>query len=297
MKKIVFTILIFFIFSVFFIYYKNVEKKTDINITDAKMFEGEVLKVDKDNILVEYKSSDVDLVSQEEKEVKRDYNFFIDSRTVIYSLIEEIKSEDKFREEEEMYKSWHDQINEELNLSVFDYLFSPTWNEKEEISFSDIRVGDLLSIIYYENNDVLVAVKILRKIRPTTDNNELSFEEQIQIITEVMNLGEDYLVVKEINGATSLKEGENINVYLNKESMLEEKTVKSEVEFREEERIFREQMAKIKEEGGYSKILAPSWFIIKEISLGDISVGDKISLVLYKKDDQFIIKNLEKINN
>jgi hypothetical protein len=165
----------------------------------------------------------------------------------------------------------------------------------EKISFDKLALGDLVSIVYYENNGSLFAVKILKKRKKI--NSEVTKDRDVssQFTSQVTKVGSDYLEVKKYN--QEILAEDILIVYLDNNSVLLEKKLKIENEFREEEREFKDKMQEIKKTGGdKSSIIAPSWFEILDISLSDINPGDKINLDLYKKGDKFFIKELEKFN-
>jgi hypothetical protein len=295
MKKIILTIfLIVSILISFYLFYSNKNSNFNVDIKEAKMFEGIIQNID-NNILVEFSTNEVDLVTKEEKNIKESFSFHITKDTIIKEVSQEIKSEEEFRRDENNYKNFQNKIFEGSSINVFEYLFPPTWNKMEKISFDKLALGDLVSIVYYENNGSLFAVKILKKRKKI--NSEVTKDRDVssQFTSQVTKVGSDYLEVKKYN--QEILAEDILIVYLDNNSVLLEKKLKIENEFREEEREFKDKMQEIKKTGGdKSSIIAPSWFEILDISLSDINPGDKINLDLYKKGDKFFIKELEKFN-
>jgi len=265
---------------------------------EAKMVEGVVSENRKNSIIVQTKTPNPDAISQGNKDIEENFEFYFDSKSEILKAVADLKTEEEFKQEELDFSVWRNKADSEKG--IFDYMFTPSWNKNIIQSVSDLKAGDEVRVIYYTEGKKNIAVKILNKFvdnKIYDENNASAKISVISFLANILEIGDNFLSVKTTNSVNDkYPEGATVKVLINDKTIIQNKTTKSETDFRVEEKKFNDERAKIKKEGGdIFKVQAPSWFVFKDISPKDLKIGSSINLEVVEDNGNFLANKIQQI--
>lgn len=275
-------------------YYFLSFKKEIIPFTDAKMIEGEIENLDNNIIFMKNSELEFDYTSMAQKEGKK-IELSLYKGVIIEEYTADFYSEEEMQQIEGEYASWQQKPDSEKDL--FSALFPPTLNKTRKISYSDLKKGDSVRVIYHNTTGRNEAVKIIKNLELNSQGATNNKNREISFTAKVIEVLNNKIKTKNTSSIDGLyQEGSEINIIVDNNTVLTKLKTKSDDLFEQEEMAFIEERQKIKEAGGnFLSLAAPSRYLESAIDLSQLTQSDEIKVIAYYDEESLRAINIQKI--
>lgn len=254
----------------FFIYPKYFNK--NINKFEGKIFndfkyKGEIEKITNDSINIK-----IDYSNPVDGEQFISKTIYFDSNTEFFVKSDEIKEENRFKEE---FYNYQELISQAQNLNKdASALEAPSWFIEKLIDFKNLKIGDNINcycLNEYENK--IKAKKIVVDNKKNTNLKEV-FEpmekKQIDLNGIITDIKENLIIFKptDIIASSSQNTTTAFKILVNHSTKINTNIKKADEEFNKETKIYYEELKK-QEDNLSISITPPEWFIKEPAKLND----------------------------
>lgn len=268
-----------------------------ISFLEAKMIEGEVEDVTKGMISLKTIKLNFELGLIQEKGTEEFSNFAVHEKIKISEYINDLKSEDDFRKEESDYIIW--QKKADMEKSIFDFRFAPVWNRGVEISLPDLKKGDSVRLIYYNDGKKNIAVNIVKNIKEEiiSDLDVVTLNAEVNFSAELIEILTESIKVKSLTAIDQNNpEGTILDLPISTDVVIRKATIKSEIDFRAEEKKVSEERSKTKQAGGnYLTITAASRYTEKDVLINELDNNNVVEIQATINNGKLFVKRIREI--
>lgn len=223
----------------------------------------------------------------EDKPTVIENSFILGSQTEYLQETQKVKSEEQFKKEEKKISD---------AKTIAGTVIAPRWFVDEKISADNLKIGDELRVIYFNDNGIFKAKQILL-LNPTKEKKLLDADEMLRtteskIEGSIISI-EDHIfkidICSELIIASSSCEQREKTISIDEKTKIIRKEIKTETDFQKEQADFQDKFVSAEKSGeGSSQLKAPGWYNEIPGKISDLKPGMKISVVLNGGDAENI---------